>query len=236
MIYKVAVFGYDFCHKKTQDILTNLYIYGIRDVVVFLAPRILIEKNEIDKPFKSISNEELIHPQDICINLGFQYLVSSHNNFDQIRQLSKNHKRNLAIISGARILNKNIINLFQYGVINYHPGSLPETSGLDSLFWMIRKNSKPIATSHFIDEKVDAGRLIEKQQIKLDQDDTISIVEYKLYVAQMNLHKNICMKILNNEEFKSKKIERISKNEQMNQKEVNDAFLNFDLWKKYLMS
>jgi folate-dependent phosphoribosylglycinamide formyltransferase PurN len=232
MNYKVAVFAYDFCHKKTQDILINLYIFGIRDVVVFLAPKVKIADNSIHKPYTSITDEDLTHPRVICTNLEYKYYVYHHNNFDEISKSCDDHKRNLALISGARILKKNIISLFHYGVINYHPGSLPETSGLNSIFWMIRKNARPVASAHFIDEKVDAGRLIDEQQIHLYQDDTISIVEYKLYIAQLNLHKKICQKIFYNETISAKNIERISKNEPMNHEEINTEMIKFKLWKK----
>ena len=232
MNYKLAVFAYDFCHKKTQDILLNLYIFGIRDVVVFLAPSVEIAKNSTHKPYASITGEDLTHPRAICANLEYKYFVCQHNNFDEIRKSCNDHKRNLALISGARILKKNIISLFHYGVINYHPGALPETSGLNSIFWMIRKNARPIASAHFIDEKVDAGRLINEQQIYLNHDDTISIVEYKLYIAQLNLHKLICKKIFYNEAITSKNIERISKNEPMNHEEINTEMIKFKSWKK----
>ena len=232
MNYKVAVFAYDFCHKKTQDILVNLYIFGIRDVVVFLAPRVEIANNESNKPYTSIINEDVAHSRTICDNLDYKYYVFPHNKYNEISEYSNKHKRNLAIISGARILKKNIINIFKYGVINYHPGSLPETSGLNSIFWMVRKNARPVATAHFIDQKVDAGRLIDERQINLNKDDSISIVEYKLYIAQLNLHKMICKKIYKNELFKSKDIVRKSKNDPMNDEEINSVMLKFNSWKK----
>ena len=232
MNYKVAVFAYDFCHKKTQDILVNLYILGVSDVVVFLAPRVEIANSGGNKPYISITNEDVEHSRTICDNLDYKYYVIPHDEHHKISEFSNKHQRNLAIISGARILKENIINIFEYGVINYHPGALPETSGLNSIFWMVRKNSRPVATAHFIDQKVDAGRLIDELEINLNKDDSISIVEHKLYIAQLNLHKMICKKIFKNELFNSKDIMRKSKNDAMSYEEIHSVMEKFDSWKK----
>ena len=72
----------------------------------------------------------------------------------------RKYKINLGIISGARIIDKKIIKLFKYGIINFHPGKIPETSGLDSFFWTIKKNIYPSVTAHFIDQYVDRGKIL----------------------------------------------------------------------------
>ena len=97
---------------------------------------------------------------------------------------------------------------------------------------MVKKNSRPVATAHFIDKKVDAGRLIDELQINLNKDDSFSIVEDKLYIAQLNLHKMVCKKIYKNELFESKNIVRHSKNNGMSDKEIHSTMDAFDSWKK----
>ena len=140
---------------------------------------------------------------------------------------------NIAIISGARIIKKNIIDLFHYGVINYHPGSLPETSGLDSIYWMIEKNVRPLASAHFIDSKVDAGELIDESSISVNLGDTLEIIKKNLYLAQLKLHKKICQKIANNEVFETQTIVRLFKNSSMTKEQKELSLKKFIDWKKY---
>ncbi len=123
--------------------------------------------------------------------------------------------------------------MFNYGVINYHPGPLPETSGLDSIYWMIKKNVRPLASAHFINSKVDAGELIEECWIAVNSDDTLEIVENSLYLAQLQLHKKICKKIANNQTFKTKTIVRPFKNSLMTKDQRELSLKNFANWKNY---
>ena len=65
-----------------------------------------------------------------------------------------------AIISGARIIKRDVIKLFANGIVNFHPGMIPETSGLDSFHHSIAQNCSMGVTVHLIDHRVDAGKFI----------------------------------------------------------------------------
>ena len=66
----------------------------------------------------------------------------AHDKIEVIEDIRDRLKAKIALISGARILKKEIIDLFDNGIINFHPGKIPETSGLDS-FLYYRKNCSP---------------------------------------------------------------------------------------------
>jgi folate-dependent phosphoribosylglycinamide formyltransferase PurN len=233
MKYSVTVFAYDFCHKKTHDILISLKLHGISNVLVIAAPMIKLNHKTEKKTFKSEKSDEVVHPSKICANFNYIYQVCSHDNVSEIKRHTLKNLSNIAIISGARIIKKNIIDLFYFGIINYHPGPLPETSGLDSIYWMIKKNAKPLASAHFIDSRVDAGELIEEYHLKVKLGDTLEIIKNNLYCAQLKLHSQICQKIINNEIFKTKKIVRPFKNNLMTEKQKKIALTNFESWKNY---
>ena len=233
MDYKVAVFSYDFCHKKTMEIITGLNSVGIKKVLVIGAPMVDLN-NKAPNVLKTSITEKIIHPKDLCVNFGYDYKVCAHNNLKDIINFISLAKSNIGIISGARIIQKSIIDIFKYGIINYHPGPLPETSGLDSFYWMIKKNVRPRVTAHFINQKVDEGELIEECTVSVSSKDTIEIVQSNLYLAQLTLHKKICLKISLNESFKVKKIKRPSKNNLMTPYEKSLSIENFNNWlKKY---
>jgi hypothetical protein len=232
MKYNLVVFTYDTPHRKTHDILIDIYLSGINNVLVIGAPLVKLKNISTDKIFTPISCGEPLHPKDICKRFNYQYVVCPHNDFLNIRNCLKNYGANIAIISGARILHKNIIEIFDYGVINYHPGLLPDTSGLDSLYWMLMKLVRPSATCHFIDHRVDAGFLIKEQDVRVSQSDTIEIVSHKIYLAQIELNKYICNSMFRGVEFKSTPILRIDKNSQMENLERISVLRKFPLWKK----
>ena len=233
MNYSVTVFAYDFRHKKTYDILVGLHLNGIRNVLVIAAPKVKLNHKTAKKTFSIKIQENIAHPRDICKQFSYNFQVCSHDNLTEIKRYTLKSKSNIAIISGARIIKKNIIDLFSYGVINYHPGPLPETSGLDSIYWMIKKNVKPLASAHFINNKVDAGELIEECWINVNLEDTLEIVENNLYLAQMKLHKKICKKIANNQTFETITIVRPFKNSLMTKDQREVSLKNFVNWKNY---
>ena len=59
------------------------------------------------------------HPRDLCKKFNFIYEVCAHDNFSEIKSYTTGVNSNIAIISGARIIQKNVIDLFRYGIINY---------------------------------------------------------------------------------------------------------------------
>ena len=232
MSYRVTVFAYNFSHRKTRDILIGLNFFDIKNVLVIAAPKVNLKHNN-SKQFTTLKNDQKDdHPRDLCKKFNFIYEVCAHDNFSEIKSYTTGVNSNIAIISGARIIQKNVIDLFRYGIINYHPGALPETSGLDSFYWMIKKNARPVASAHFINSKVDAGELIEEHPVHINSKDTIKIVQYNLYSAQLKLHQKICEKIVNNESFNTSTILRPLKNNLMQQEEKDLVLKSFDRWKK----
>jgi phosphoribosylglycinamide formyltransferase-1 len=226
----LVVFTYNTPHLKTQDILVELFLAGYENIKVIAAPLINIKHKANKKGFYSINTNVPRHPQELCNKFKFKYYVCPHDDYIYIKNSIKDANCDIAIIAGARILNKEVIDLFKIGVINYHPGPLPQTSGLDSLYWMINNSIKPAVTAHFIDHKVDAGQLIEEMEVEVSKFDTISILEYKLYSAQVKLHQNICKYMHTNELPETNPIIRPVKNYQMDDRQRSAVLKNFSSW------
>ena len=190
----VAVFAYNFPHKKTQDFIFRILSEGIKIEVIYAADsiKLKIPKSTIRTKINHIG---LLHPKQIAKNLGIKYVITKHDNYSKIKENIGNSK--LAIISGARIIKKNIINLFKAGIINFHPGIIPHARGLDSILWSII-NSKPCGvTSHLIDSKIDAGKIIKIRKIKLFNDDSILDISERVYELQLDMIKESIQLALN---------------------------------------
>lgn len=80
-----------------------------------------------------------------------------------------------------------MIDKFSIGIINLHPGDLPEIRGLYSIPRAIKKGFKIKVTSHLIDSKIDAGKLIEKKEVKVLKNDTIFDISKRSYLTELSL-------------------------------------------------
>tara|TARA_B110000114_G_scaffold176208_1_gene206598 strand:- start:12686 stop:13366 length:681 start_codon:yes stop_codon:yes gene_type:complete len=94
------------------------------------------------------------------LNIKINNFSSLNSNF-LIDFLSKN-KFDIGIQGGTGILKKNVINKFKYGVLNFHPGDLPDYQGCSAPEWQIYENKNVISTCHFIDQGIDSGPILDK--------------------------------------------------------------------------
>ena len=140
-------------------------------------------------------------------------------------------KPDYGIILGSRILSQEVINNFNKGIINFHPGILPENRGLDNLKWAIYRNIPQGVTTHIIDKNIDAGEMIFKDLLEINEDDTIFDIDSKLLNLQFKHLKNL----LDNN-FDIRKTSSL-KSDIKSQKAVTDEidrniYDNFDQYKK----
>lgn len=182
---KLALFAYNFPHKKTQDFVARLLFEGYKiDLIIAADP---VKLNIAASAIKTkIRHTGLVHPSILAKNLNIPYFVANHNSPETI-ELVKQHGIDVGVIAGARILKANIIDAFTKGVINYHPGLIPESRGLDAMLWSIHNDVPLGVTSHLIDRYIDAGKILEKRIIPLYIDDTIFDVSERLYEVQLDM-------------------------------------------------
>lgn len=73
----------------------------------------------------------------------------------------------LGIQGGTGIIDKSIINKYKLGILNFHPGLLPEYRGCSAPEWQIFENRKVYSTCHLIDENIDTGDIVEIKKLNL---------------------------------------------------------------------
>lgn len=228
----LVVFAYSFPHKKTADFLLHLKSFGFSNVTVIGAPKVQLKNNNSDIVFNILDEGIGLETEQLCKNLGYQYKTLRHDDVQSIKELLReNNSPELALISGGRIIPDAVINLFSEGVVNFHPGSIPETSGLDSFYWMIENNSKPGTTVHFIDGRVDAGELIFFHSLALSKEDTPAILKYKLYTNQLAALKRFLRLLLNNQTLTTSLIDRPHKNKPIDLDRKKEVIEQFEYWK-----
>lgn len=76
-----------------------------------------------------------------------------------------NKEYDLGIQGGTGIIKRNIIQAFKYGILNFHPGDLPEYRGCSAPEWQLIEGRSIICTCHLVDEGIDTGRIYKKREL-----------------------------------------------------------------------
>jgi len=182
---KIGVFAYNFPHWKTQNGIQNLCIAGYKPEVIFAADPVKLKfyKSQLRLTPKDLF---LWHPKQIADHYNIDYCVVKHNS-SETSQIVKNKNLNIGIMLGARILKPIAFNNFSIGVINMHPGILPENRGLDNIKWAILNNQPQGVTTHIIDSQIDRGQKILQDTIEVYQDDTLLDIHLRLQNLEQKL-------------------------------------------------
>ena len=175
---RIGIFAYNFKHWKTQAGIQNLVYAGYKPEAVFAADKIKLDfyQSKIRIAPKDLY---LVHPREVAEYHNIDYHVSVHNS-EETSRLIESYELDLGIVLGARILKPSAFSPFTKGVMNMHPGILPNNRGLDTIKWAVLKRLPQGVTTHIIDEKIDRGYLIDRKEINIYQDDTLMDVQIRI--------------------------------------------------------
>ena len=182
---KIGVFAYNFKHWKTQQGLYNLCMAGYKPSVILAADPVELSFYR-SKIRVGPRDRFLWHPKKIAEHFDIDYHVVVHNS-SETNTIVKRYNLDVGVILGARILKPIAFENFNIGVINMHPGVLPENRGLDNLKWAIMKGYDQGVTTHLIDSKIDRGLLIEKNTITIYNDDTLIDLQLRIQELEQKM-------------------------------------------------
>lgn len=227
----IAVFAYAFPHRKSQDFLCELALAGFGNVLVLAAPWKKLSNGPSESFFPNgLSNAKPHDTARICKTLGYDFIEIEHGDVDGIRTATEAIGISLAIIAGARILKSPVINLFREGVLNIHPGKIPETSGLDSFFYTIKHQCSMGATAHYIDGRVDAGDLLFFEETQVSAEDSPETVQHNNYQSQIRALRRF-IELRDGNQLAPTPADRPRKNEPMTAEEKRATMRAFARWR-----
>ena len=106
----------------------------------------------------------------------------------------KNLKANLQIVVAFRMLPKVVWQLPKFGTFNLHASLLPDYRGAAPIHWaIINGETKTGVSTFFIDEKIDTGEIILKDETEITETETVGSLHDKL----MNLGAALVIKTVN---------------------------------------
>jgi len=116
----------------------------------------------------------------------------------EILELLKKKKINLICLAGfMRILSKNFIQSFKGQILNIHPSLLPRYKGLNTHERAIKNKDKYSGcTVHFVNAKLDSGKIIIQKKVKINKKDTPRTLASKVLAEEHKLYPEAILKII----------------------------------------
>ncbi|MDC0915306.1 phosphoribosylglycinamide formyltransferase [Candidatus Pelagibacter sp.] len=109
----------------------------------------------------------------------------------------KNNNITLICLAGfMKILSKNFIKSFKGQILNIHPSLLPKYKGLNTHEKAIENKDKYSGcTVHFVNSKLDSGKIINQKKVKINKFDTPKKLAKKILMQEHKLYPAAIMKI-----------------------------------------
>ena len=113
-----------------------------------------------------------------------------------INELKQNNINLICLAGFMKILSKSFIKNFKGKILNIHPSLLPKYKGLNTHEKAIKNKDKYSGcTVHFVNSKLDAGKIINQKKVRIDKLDTPKTLAKKILIQEHKLYPAAIMKI-----------------------------------------
>ena len=113
-------------------------------------------------------------------------------------ELKKNNIDLICLAGFMKILSKNFIKNFKGKILNIHPSLLPKYKGLNTHEKAIKNKDKYSGcTVHFVNSKLDSGKIINQKKIRITKLDNPKTLAKKILIQEHKLYPMAIMKIFN---------------------------------------
>ena len=133
-------------------------------------------------------------------NIKFNFINYENNKNEEILlDILKKNKITLICLAGfMKILSKNFITKFNGKIINIHPSLLPKFKGLNTFKRAIKNKEKYTgSTVHYVSRKLDSGKIILQQKVKIQKNDNEQSLSKKVKKIEYILYPKAILKIYN---------------------------------------
>ncbi len=127
---------------------------------------------------------------------NFSNRTSAENKL--ILELKKNKIELICLAGFMKILSKKFINDFSGKILNIHPSLLPKYKGLNTHDRVLKKKEKYSGcTVHYVNSKLDSGKIILQKKVKISQKETSNTLAMKILKEEHKLYPKAILKIFN---------------------------------------
>ena len=128
-------------------------------------------------------------------SIPFKIINDNKKKFERIafKEIIEKKIKLICLAGFMKILSKNFLRKFNGKIINIHPSLLPKYKGLNTYKKALNNKDKFTGcTVHYVDEKLDNGRIILKKRFEIKPKEIESILKKKVQVEE---HKAYSMAI-----------------------------------------
>ena len=166
--------------------------------------KLILNSNKYNFPIKIrlvISNNKNAKGLKFAKKWSIPYFIINNNQHlleNKLLIKLKNKKIKLILLAGyMKILSKRFIRKFGKSIINIHPSLLPKFKGLNTFKRiLIKKEKKTGCTVHYVNEKLDAGKIILKKFFYIDVNDNVKTLKKKTQKLEYLAFSEAVLKIL----------------------------------------
>jgi len=116
-----------------------------------------------------------------------------------LKDLNVNEIDLICLAGFMKILSKNFIMKFKGKILNIHPSLLPKYKGLNTHERVINNKEKYSGcTVHYVNSKLDAGKIILQKKVKVSKRETPKSLKIKILKQEHKLYPRALKKILIN--------------------------------------
>ena len=113
-----------------------------------------------------------------------------------LNELEKNKIGLICLAGFMKVLSYDFIKNFNGKILNIHPSLLPKYKGLKTHERVIKNNEKYSGcTVHYVNSKLDSGKIIKQKKVKINKNDTPKLLEKKILAQEHKLYPEAILKI-----------------------------------------
>ena len=141
----------------------------------------------------------LIFAKQYKIPTKVYYLKKSSKDEKKILDILLKKKINLICLAGfMKILSSSFIKKFKGKIVNIHPSLLPKYKGLNTHARVLNNKEKYSGcTVHFVNSKLDSGKIILQKKIKVLKNDTAKTLQKRILKEEHKIYPKALQMIIN---------------------------------------
>ena len=113
-----------------------------------------------------------------------------------LKNLKKYNIKLICLAGFMKILSQNFIKKFNGKIINIHPSLLPKFKGLNTFQRILNKKEiKTGCTVHFVNEKLDSGKVIVQKSFYINKDDNLKTLKRKTQILEYKAYSEALIKV-----------------------------------------
>lgn len=122
--------------------------------------------------------------KEMSTNHGFELKEYDFINSGRFMAELRSYQPDILILAGCGVVNAMTISSASVGCINGHPALLPGARGVDVIEWNSIKGKQFGVTAHIVEEKVDAGAIVNSTIVTPKKAETLAGFKNRMTVLQ----------------------------------------------------